>query len=82
MKISCIKANNDSQNFNFLRSIGCNIIELSDPENVDSEITNLIDNKYKTIILSNVVAGFSEDIIKKYKNKEDINIIIAPSKNK
>jgi len=81
MKISCIKSNNDSQSFNFLKSIGCNIIELSDLENVDNEISNLIDNKCKTIILSNVVAGFSEDIIKKYRNKEDINIIIAPSKN-
>lgn len=80
MKISCIKSNNDKQNFNFLKSIGCNIVELSDLETVDKTINNLIEDKYKTIILSNDVAGFSEDIIKKYKTKEEINIIIAPRK--
>ena len=82
MKISCIKSNKDNESFSFLKSIGCNVIELNDNslENVDNEINNLINERYKTIILSNVVAGFSEDIIKKYKNKEDINIIIAPRK--
>lgn len=81
MKISCIKSDKDNQSFSFFKSIGCNIVELNDLEKVDTEINNLIKNKYKTIILSNDVAGFSEDIIKKYKNKEDINIIIAPSKS-
>lgn len=81
MKISCIKSDKDGQSFNFLKSIGCNVVELSDLDSIDNEINNLIDNKYKTIILSNDVAGFSEDIIKKYRTKEDINIIIAPRKN-
>lgn len=80
MKISCIKSNTDKQNFNFLKNMGCNIVELSDLENVDNTINNLINDKYRTIILSNDVAGFSEDIIKKYRDKEDINIIIAPRK--
>lgn len=80
MKISCIKSNKDTQNFNFLKAIGCNIVELSDLETVDKTINNLIEDEYKTIILSNDVAGFSEDIIKKYKTKEEINIIIAPRK--
>lgn len=81
MKISCIKSDKDGQSFSFLKSIGCNVVELSDLDSIDNEINHLIDNKYKTIILSNDVAGFSEDIIKKYRTKEDINIIIAPRKN-
>lgn len=32
--------------------------------------------------MSNEVAGFSEDIIKKYAKDSDINIIIAPNHNK
>lgn len=81
MKISCIKSNTDNESFKFFKGIGCNIVELSDLEKVDNEINSLIDRKYKTIILSNDVAGFSEDIIKKYRNQEDINIIIAPRKS-
>lgn len=34
-----------------------------------------------TIIVTNEVAGFSEDIIKKYNKNKSINIIIAPNKN-
>lgn len=81
MKISCIKSDKDNESFNFFKSIGCNIIELKDLDKVDNEIKNLVDEKYKTIILSNDVAGFSEDIIKKYRKTEDINIIIAPRKS-
>ena len=81
MKISCIKSNKDNDSFRFFKGIGCNIVELTDLENIDNEINNLINEKYKTIILSNDVAGFSEDIIKKYKNQDDINIIIAPRKS-
>lgn len=33
-----------------------------------------------TIILTNEVASFSEDIIKKYNKNENINIIITPNK--
>lgn len=81
MKISCIKSNKDNESFNFFKSIGCNIVELNDLEKVDKEIDNLVNEKYRTIILSNDVAGFSENIIKKYSKTEDINIIIAPRRN-
>ena len=80
MRVSCIKSNKDTESFNFLKSVGCNIVELSDLDNVDNTIKNLINDRYQTIILSNAVAGFSEDIIKKYRTKENVNIIIAPSK--
>ncbi len=33
-----------------------------------------------TIVITSEVAGFSEDIIKKYHKNEDIRIIIAPNK--
>jgi hypothetical protein len=36
--------------------------------------------KSNTIIITNEVASFSSDIIKKYNKKEDINIIITPNK--
>ena len=42
------------------------------------KMEDLVKNNYKTIVLSNEVAGFSEDIIKKYQNNKDINIIISP----
>ena len=35
------------------------------------------ENKYKTIFISNEVASFSEDIIKKYNKNDDIRIIIT-----
>ena len=40
-----------------------------------------INDDYKTIWITNELAGFSEDIIKKYKRNNSINIIIAPNKD-
>lgn len=56
------------------------VLELEKNEEVDIKIEELIKDDYKNIILSNEVAGFSEDIIKKYSNSKDVNIYIAPSK--
>ena len=56
------------------------MVKLDNPDDVDSEIKNLYSNNYKTIILSNEIASFSEDIIKKYNSTENISIIIAPKK--
>ncbi len=56
------------------------VCELEDLEKTDEVISELIQKNYRTIFLSNEVAGFSEDIIKKYRNHHDVNIIIAPSK--
>lgn len=33
-----------------------------------------------TIVMTSEVAGFSEDIIKKYHKDEEVRIIIAPNK--
>ena len=62
--------------------LGFRVIEMEDLENTDRQIENLVKENYQTIILTNEIAGFSEDIIKKYKHDDDINIIIAPSKRK
>ena len=42
---------------------------------------NLIKQNYDTIIISNEVAGFSEDIIKKYKNNKNVKIVISFNKD-
>ena len=48
----------------------------------DEKIRELVDKNYTTIVVSNEVASFSEDIIKKYNRIENVNIIIAPGHNK
>jgi len=78
MRISCIKYSKDNNSFSFFKAIGANVIELEDLEKTDEELGKLIEDKYKTIFISNEVAAFSEDIIKKYNKNDDIRIIITP----
>lgn len=80
MRISCIKYAKDTESFRVLENFGAKVVKLDNPEDVDNEIKNLYSNNYKTIILSNEIASFSEDIIKKYNSTENISIIIAPKK--
>lgn len=80
MKISLIKSDNDMGSFVIAQNLGMKVVKLKNNEDVDIEIQNLINSDYKNIILSNEVAGFSEDIIKKYKTDRNIKIYIAPSK--
>lgn len=80
MRISCIKYSKDLESFRVLENFGAKVVKLNNPENVDEVIKNLYSNNYKTIILSNEIANFSEDIIKKYNSFENISIIIAPKK--
>ncbi len=82
MKISLIRAKADKESFRMFEGLGFRVIEMEDLENTDRQIENLVKENYQTIILTNEIAGFSEDIIKKYKHDDDINIIIAPSKRK
>ena len=53
---------------------------IKDPGNLGTIIRSAVAFNYKTIILSNEIASFSEDIIKKYNSIENISIIIAPKK--
>ena len=80
MKISWIKDDKDNRNFAIAERLGMEVHRLSNPEDVDKTMEDLVKQNYRTIVLSNEIAGFSEDIIKKYKNNENINIIISPRK--
>ena len=66
MKISWIKYKEDDS-FKIFRNLGMDVYDIDDFDMVDNKLKELIDNNYKTIILSNEVASFSEDIIKKYQ---------------
>ena len=80
MKISCIKGKNDENSFKIFKNFGADVFEIDDYEKTDAIIKQLINDNYKTIWITNELAGFSEDIIKKYVKTNDVNIIIAPSK--
>lgn len=78
MKISWIKYEKDNKDFRIAERLGMDVYRIETPEEVDNKMSELIKENYRTIVLSNEVAGFSEDIIKKYQNNKDINIIISP----
>lgn len=80
MKISWIKYEKDDRNFRIAEKLGMDVNRIQNPEDVDAKIAELAKNNYDTIVLSNEMASFSSDIIKKYKEKDDINIIISPRK--
>lgn len=80
MKISWIKEQNDNKNFKVAEKMGMSVYKLENPEEVDKLMEDLVKQDFYTIILSNQLAGFSEDIIKKYKNDKQINIIIGTRK--
>lgn len=80
MKISWLKAKNDNRSFKFQKNLGFDVYEIEDLEQTDNKINELVKNNYHTIILSNEIAGFSEDIIKKYSKSDTVNIIIANNK--
>ena len=81
MKISWLKLKQDNNSFRIFKNIGLDVYDLEEPEDTDKKIQELVNKQYKTIVISNELAGFSEDIIKKYKKAQNINIIIATSKN-
>ncbi len=81
MRISWLKAKDDNKSFRFQKNIGFDVYEIDDLEDTDKKINELVNNKYSTIILSNEVASFSTDIIKKYSKDDNINIIIAKNNN-
>lgn len=82
VSISWLKGSNDKKSFKIFESFGMDVYKVNDLEKTDEKIKELVDKKYTTIVLSNEVAGFSQDIIKKYNKIENVNIIIAPSHNK
>ena len=80
MKISWIKYEKDDLSFKIPEKLGFDVFKLVEPAQADSKIKELINKRYDTIILTNEIAGFSEDIVKKYSKDRNINIIIARDK--
>ena len=80
MKISWLKYEKDDKSFKVPERLGFDVFKLEDPELTDVTIEELIHKRYDTIILTNELAGFSEDIIKKYSRDRNISIIIARDK--
>lgn len=81
MKITLMKRKDDNESFKMFERMGMDICKIDDLETTDEKLKELINQKYTTIVMTNEVAGFSENIIKKYNKTEGINIIIAPTKN-
>lgn len=80
MKISWLRAKNDNDSFKVLKNLGFDVYNVEDEEKTDEVIKTLVQNDYKIIILSNEMASFSSDIITKYKNQDEISIVIAEGK--
>lgn len=81
MKMSWIKYEKDARSFRLPEALGFDVFKLQDLEQTDNTIKELIGKKYDTIIISNEVAGFSEDIIKKYQKDKEIKIVISLDKD-
>lgn len=81
MKLSWIKYEKDTRSFRLPEALGFDVFKLQDLEQTDNTIKKLIKQNYDTIIISNEVAGFSEDIIKKYQKDKDVKIVISLNKD-
>jgi len=80
MKVKIKKYENDNVNFKVAEKLGMDVYRINDPEEIDNKMEELVKQHYDMIVLSNEMAGFSEDIVKKYKNNPDINIVISSRK--
>ena len=80
MKISWVKYDKDDISFKVPEKLGFDVFKLIEPEETDNKIKELINKRYDTIILTSEIAGFSEDIVKKYSKDRNVNIIIARDK--
>ena len=80
MKFVLLKGSNDKSSFKFFEFLGADVEQIEDLEKTDDKIRELINRNYRTIVMTNEVAGFSENIVKKYDKTRDIKIIIAPPK--
>ena len=81
MKISWLKYEKDKKSFRLPQALGFDVFLLNDLDKTDETMKKLIQQHYDTIVLSNEVAGFSEDIIKKYQKDKEIKIVISLNKD-
>lgn len=80
MKISWVKYEKDVESFKMPERLGFDVFKLDNPEETDNKLEDLINHKYNMIFITNEIASFSEDIIKKYKKDDNVSIIIARGK--
>lgn len=76
VKVAWVKQQTDKKNFRLQENMGWEILKIQDVEETDQKLEELIQKQYDTIIISNELSYFSEDIIRKYQKKDDVNIII------
>jgi len=69
MKISWIKYEKDIESFRIPENLGFDVFKLKDLDETDNKLEKLIKDNYRIIIVSNEVAAFSEDLIKKYSRR-------------
>lgn len=81
MKISFIKYKNDNSSYKMAKGLGMDVFEIDDPELLDKKIEELEKDEYTTIFIPNNLASFSEKLFSKYQYKENIRIILTPSKD-
>lgn len=82
LKVSWIKYEKDTRSFRMPEALGFDVFKLQDLEQTDNTIKKLIKQEYDTIVVSNEVAGFSQDIIQKYEKDKDVKIVISLDKDK
>lgn len=80
MKISYVKYKNDTESFKLVKRLGFDVFDIEDPEKIDDKIKELKEQNYTSIVMTNEIASFSENIINQYGRDNKINIIITPSK--
>ena len=80
MKLSYIRYKDDQETFKIPKRLGMDVFELEHPEQIDEQIKQLKNEKYNAIIIPDDLASFSDDIIKKYRKDQTINIFIVPKK--
>ena len=81
VKVSFIKFKDDKDRYKIAKTIGMDVFELDSPDDIDKQIEELEKQDYRTIFIPNNLASFSDDIVSKYKNSENLKIIITPSSN-
>ena len=80
MKMSWIKYVKDKESFKMPERLGFDVFKLDNPEETNNKLEELIKNNYNIIFITNEIAGFSENIIKKYNKDNKVNIIITKNK--
>ena len=77
MAITWLKSSKDNKSFKLFKGFGMDVYEIDNLDEVDNKIQELVDKRYSTIVVTNEVASFSQDIIKKYSKSENVDIIIT-----